>query len=522
IAVDGSGNAYVTGNTYSSNFPTQSPYQTYQGVYHYSDVFVTKFSGTGNGLIFSTYLGGTGTDAGYGIAIDGSGNVYVTGYTLSSNFPTQNPYQTYQGGSDVFVTRFSSSGNSLIYSTYLGGAGNDGGNAMGDYYMGDGIAVDGSGNSYVTGWTLSSDFPIQNPYEATNQGGADVFVSKLIGDADGDGVPNDVDNCPTVYNPSQEDGDNDGIGDSCDICTDTDGDTFGNPGYPANTCQTDNCPSVANPLQADSDADGVGDACDICPHHVANDCCNPVGLNQEPVVTSAATATAVPSTVPFRYVATATDPNCNGSELTFSFASYPSWCLVHGDTLVGSAACNSPDTSFKVIASDWMLSDTLLVSLTIDKSNQAPHIADTTSEVFVRNGTSFAYFPTIVDPDDALHSIGYSDYPHWCAVRHDSIIGVVPDTVFRELVNVTVSDYCQGDTFAFFVSTYLCGDVNSDVAVNISDAVYLIAYIFAGGSAPSPFLSGDANCDGTVNISDAVYLIAYIFAGGSAPCAACP
>jgi hypothetical protein len=70
-------------------------------------------------------------------------------------------------------------------------------------------------------------------------------------------------------------------------------------------------------------------------------------------------------------------------------------------------------------------------------------------------------------------------------------------------------------------STYLCGDASGDATVNISDAVYLIAYIFAGGSAPNPLLSGDANCDSAVNISDAVYLIAYIFAGGPAPCAGC-
>lgn len=72
-----------------------------------------------------------------------------------------------------------------------------------------------------------------------------------------------------------------------------------------------------------------------------------------------------------------------------------------------------------------------------------------------------------------------------------------------------------------FGQTYLCGDANNDGSINISDAVYLIAYIFASGPAPNPLLAGDANCDSAVNISDAVYLIAYIFAGGSAPCAAC-
>lgn len=83
----------------------------------------------------------------------------------------------------------------------------------------------------------------------------------LAADADGDGIEDDVDNCPTVSNPDQLDADLDGIGDACDDCTDTDGDGYGNPGYAANTCAEDNCPDVANPGQEDADSDGVGDAC---------------------------------------------------------------------------------------------------------------------------------------------------------------------------------------------------------------------------------------------------------------------
>jgi len=168
IAVDGSGNAYVTGQTLSSNFPTLNPYQTDQFTY---DAFVTKLSSSGNSLIYSTYLGGGSSDYGKGIAVDGSGNAYVTGWTYSSDFPTLNPYQTtYQGNRDVFVTKLSSTGSSLIYSTYLGG---------GDYDGGFGIAVDGSGNAYVTGWTWSSNFPTLNPYQPANHGSSDVFVTKL-------------------------------------------------------------------------------------------------------------------------------------------------------------------------------------------------------------------------------------------------------------------------------------------------------------------------------------------------------
>jgi hypothetical protein len=142
IAVDEAGSAYVTGLASSTNFPTQSPYQAiYQGGTY--DAFVTKLAPMGNALLYSTYLGGNGSDIGRGIAVDGAGSAYVTGETASTNFPTQAPYQaTYQGNTDAFVTKLTPAGNALAYSTYLGGSGGD---------AGYGIAVDGVGSAYVTG-----------------------------------------------------------------------------------------------------------------------------------------------------------------------------------------------------------------------------------------------------------------------------------------------------------------------------------------------------------------------------------
>jgi Beta-propeller repeat/FG-GAP-like repeat len=169
IAVDAEGNAYVIGSTSSSNFPTANPLAGASA--GGQDVFVTKLNAAGNALVYSTYLGGSGTDYGYGIAVDADGNAYVTGETDSTNFPTASPFQAANGGNgDAFVTKLNATGNALIYSTYLGGSTSD---------MGAGIAVDATGNAYVTGSAYSTDFPTVNPFQATSGGSYDAFVTKL-------------------------------------------------------------------------------------------------------------------------------------------------------------------------------------------------------------------------------------------------------------------------------------------------------------------------------------------------------
>jgi hypothetical protein len=166
VAVDASGNAWVTGQTSSTDFPTVNPYATHQGG---QDAFVTKLSPSGSSLAYSTYLGGTSDDSAASVALDALGSAYVTGYTASTDFPVVNPFQTNQGATDAFVTKVSPSGSSLAYSTYLGGGAGE---------QAFGIAVDGSGSAYVTGSTYSSDFPTLSPYQ-TDQADVDVFVTKL-------------------------------------------------------------------------------------------------------------------------------------------------------------------------------------------------------------------------------------------------------------------------------------------------------------------------------------------------------
>ena len=150
VALDTSANVYVTGQTSSTDFPTANAFDGTIGSDF--DGFVTRL--TTNGVLsYSTYLGGNGRDTGFGIAVDTSDNAYVTGTTTSDNFPTLNPIQGSNGGftGDAFVTKLNSQGSALVYSTYLGGS---------NFDVGRGIAVDATGNAYVTGITSSAEFPL--------------------------------------------------------------------------------------------------------------------------------------------------------------------------------------------------------------------------------------------------------------------------------------------------------------------------------------------------------------------------
>ncbi|HPQ65844.1 MAG TPA: SBBP repeat-containing protein [bacterium] len=169
LAVDSALCAYVVGYTYSNNFPTFNSYQANFGGNY--DVFITRFSSAGSSVLYSTFIGGANSDTGYGVAVNSAFEAVVTGYTYSTDFPTVNPYQASRNAEwDFFVVMLSSTGSSLIYSTYLGGNGNDYGRA---------VALDTDSNAYITGWSLSSDFPTVNPCQAYYAGYRDVTVSKL-------------------------------------------------------------------------------------------------------------------------------------------------------------------------------------------------------------------------------------------------------------------------------------------------------------------------------------------------------
>lgn len=175
IALDQFDNAYITGRTDSTNFPTKNPLQA--ALKGTRDVFISKFSPDGASL-YSTYLGGdlaptVGRDeeAGYSIAVDAMANIYVTGFTTSPGFPVVGAIQpTFAGVEDAFVAKLNAAGSALVYSTFLGGNRAEEARA---------IAVDPLGNAYITGYTFSLDFPTVNALQRIYGGSVDAFVTKL-------------------------------------------------------------------------------------------------------------------------------------------------------------------------------------------------------------------------------------------------------------------------------------------------------------------------------------------------------
>lgn len=172
IATDLAANAYVLGQTISSDFPVLSSLQASN--HGQSAIFLTKINPTGSGLVYSTYLGGSEGEIAGGLAVDERGNAYVSGSTMSKDFPVANAAQPQINGIwNAFVAKINGKGNALLLSTYLGGSGQDLAAAQG------GIAVDSAHNIYVTGASGSSDFPTVNGFASSSSAGQDAFVTEI-------------------------------------------------------------------------------------------------------------------------------------------------------------------------------------------------------------------------------------------------------------------------------------------------------------------------------------------------------
>jgi PKD repeat protein len=171
LALDAFGNVYVCGSSFSDNYPTTpGAFQTKTS--GHGDAVVSKLNPSGSRLLASTLVGGFWEDPAYSIAVDDSGNMYITGYTQSVDFPTTNGSHDVEADQfDAFVTKINSTATDLVYSTYLGGSGQD---------MGDSIVLDDNGSVYVVGNTWSTDFPVSNDaFRIKSAGSADGFVTKV-------------------------------------------------------------------------------------------------------------------------------------------------------------------------------------------------------------------------------------------------------------------------------------------------------------------------------------------------------
>lgn len=259
-------------------------------------------------------------------------------------------------------------------------------------------------------------------------------------------------------------------------------------------------------------------ASDVCPDHPNNDCCNPIGINTPPEVSSDHFSTLVLGKE-FVYEIAINDMNCDGSELTWEIRGLPSWCNLFIDTISGFVSCDEVDTSFVINAFDGTDSTLQTIALIVNDTLNQPHIIPPDDTMLVEFQSNFAFYPDIIDPDDSEFVITYAEIPHWCTIQNDSLIGVPPDTVYIEPITVIVEDGCHEDTMTIQTQIFLCGDFGGDEMLNLLDILFVIDYLYntPPGPAPDPLEAGDVNHDGAINLIDILYLIDYIYSNPPGP-----
>lgn len=497
IAVDRLGCSYVAGNGFSFGFPGTPSAGTKPE--RDAGLFLVKLDATGTSVLYGTFFGGSGVDASTNIAIDEAGCAYVTGWTTSRDFPTINAYSaSHNGGADDgFVTKFSEDGSMLIYSTYLGGSTPENTESDAAY----GIGVDGDGCAYITGQTVSSDFPLVNPLQDTLQG-REAFVSKLS--ASGSELE-----YSTYLGGWQDE-----VG--RDVAIDDAG-----CAYVVGATQSSDFP-VRNAFQSVLAGNEDAFIAKLSPEGseleystflggLDRDYALGVDLDESncPYIAGFTSSTDFPTSSAF-------DDEFNGASDLFVTKLDVNGELAYSTYLGGSS-------------DDWGF------GISIDKQGRA-HVAgnsyssdfpvlywygasncgefDACVAVLSASGRNLIYSTYLGgSEDEAAYGIGVDDS------GYTYVAGYTASSDFPTTASIDSTFGGNWDGFvAKLTKNSQCGDANADGLVNITDAVYLVTYIFNDGPEPQPYGSGDTNCDDVVNITDAVYLIQFIFSTGAPPC----
>ncbi len=589
IVVDDQGYVYITGRTYSTNFPfTPGVYQdSSAGRY---DVYISKFDNDLENLIASTYLGGAFDDGGRGgpgMCLSDDGYLYVSAQTKSPNFPvTTGAYnETYIGAEDLFVAKLSSDLSSLIASTFIGSPGYDQVNSM---------AIDGSGSIFICGHTRSGQYPTTaGAYQEDTAGigsmpwGGELFISKF---------DSDLENllASTFLGGSEfEDCGYLAIADNGDVyvmgTTGSDADfpiipgaymeTFGGASYGGDAFvskfNNDLSSLLASTYFGGNQNDwGYGIAIDndgnifINGHTASKDLPTPVaafdtsyngaGITDTddcayiakfgPNLDTLLTCTYIGGTMRQTSYNIILDDSSNvylcGAVNSLDFPTTPGACSRE----FNGGSFQFGGDGFMVRLNNDLTELQAGTYLGGSGQESIDRMAfDQNGNLFIcgtTNSDDFPIMPGAYDPEYGGGSIDEWSGDQYVAkfefdgdIDDDSVLDIYDNCVFDANTDQLDSDQdsignaCDNCEYVYNpdqadsdedgigdVCEYTCGDSNGDEIVNVSDAVFIINYIFAGGNPPDPIESGDCNCDYICNVSDAVWIINYIFAGGKKPC----
>jgi len=529
ITVDDTGNAYITGCTYSSNFPIQGEYTISQVG---GDVFVTKLNRQGNDLIYSTYFGGSGDDIGYGVSIDDSGNAYIVGSSMSSDFPMEEPYQIAFGGGphDAFITKLNNSGNNIVYSTYLGGSSDD---------YGRSIALDFSGNAYIAGFSMSNDFPIENPYQDSLKGTYDAFVAKF-------GISGDVLDFGTYLGGSGDDY-------AMSIAVDDSGNAYITGYAYSSDFPTKN--AYQNTLHGSSDAfvtklNDLGTDLVYSTYLGGNSYEHGYGLAidsfENAFITGYTTSNDFPTENAYQNTLQ------GGADAFVTKLSDSGDLLLYSTLLGGSSNEQSNGISVDGFGNAYITGITYSADFPILNPYQDTLIIQGYSDAFatkLNNSGNDLVFSTYLggNGEEQCKSISVDNFGNayitgrtWSSNfpiegEYQTFQGGV-DAFVTKLSEISdfdgdgidnEDDNCPIDFNPYQEDSdgdnigdacdLICGDTNGDGTINIFDVTYLISYLYLSGPPPDPMESADVNNDGFVNIFDITYLITYLYLEGPGP-----